>query len=144
MKHYEPIVSRYVFIDLLITPVQWDLVLSLCVIRTLGLTVISNDQFCIIQTLWIFYLLLAASLLQAIFFKNPFYVLKKSELNLPLFWGHKSRLAFLLTVVLLKVLWMEFFLVFIEEKCSKIYIPVLKSLRRMTSVLLNTLNIRNL
>lgn len=37
-----------------------------------------------------------------------------------LFWGHKSRLAFFLAVILLKVLWMEFDLVSIEEKCGKI------------------------
>lgn len=67
-------------------------------------------------------------------------MLKKIRIKLgSLFWGHKSRLAFFLTVILLKVLWMEFRLVSIEEKCDKIYILFLKSLWKITNMLVNPL-----
>jgi len=51
------------------------------------------------------FLLVVAFLLQAIFSKNPLYVKKKIRVKFGfLFWDHKSRLAFLVTVILLKVL----------------------------------------
>lgn len=70
-------------------------------------------------------------------------MLKKKKTNRinfgSLFWGHKSRLDFFLAVILLKVLWMEYDLVSIEEKCGKIYILVLKSLWRITHMPVNPL-----
>lgn len=137
-KHYQPFLGILLFIYLthLFSGTQW----SPCVLQ--GLWDFPNDQFCIIWTLWIFYLLLSASLLQEIFFKNYLCVKKIKVKFGSLFWGHKSRSAFLLTVTLPKVLWTEFGLVSAEEKYYKIYTPFPKSWRNVTHMLLNSLNKR--
>lgn len=65
---------------------------------------------------------------------------KKNRIKLgSLSWGHKSRLDFFLAEILLKVLWMKFDLVSIEEKSGKMDILFLKSLWTITNMLVNPL-----